>query len=129
MWIHHRYVQVRRVEGQVIVPAVPQYDVGFLLRFAEDPSIVNASVHNGASIYVRLVFLSLLYCGLVTIQVLIRRKTLADLLGQRSVGHWVTDDHHFLAYASQDIKHAARGLALAGAGTRRTDTDHRHPGL
>ena len=118
-------MHVRRVEGQVVVPPVPQHDIGFPLRLFEDGRVVDARVDDESLVDVRLVLLHLLDGALVALHVLQGGEALHLLLGEVAVRHGVADDHRFLPHALEDGRHVPRGLALAAARSHGAD---RHDG-
>jgi len=124
--VHDRDLEVRLVEREVVVAAVPQHHVGFRLRLLEDLCVVHARVDDRARSHVRLVLLTLLDRALVQIHVRHRGEALHRLRGKIAVGHRVTDRDHAALLVAQDADHATRGLALAAAGANRADADQRH---
>ena len=118
-------VQVGGVEAEVVVAAVPEDDVGFLLGLAHDGLVVDAGVDHVAGHDVRLVLLHLLDGALVLLEVVDRRVALHALGDEVAVRHGVTDADDLLAGLAQHGLDLARGLALAGAGAHGADGDHR----
>ena len=114
--IGHDHEEVRPVEREVVVAAVPDDDVGLLLRLAEDGLVVDAGVEDAAGVEVRLVLLALLDGRLVPVEVRVGRESLDALLDEVAVGHRVADDDDAEALLLEQAGEVARGLALAGAG-------------
>ena len=118
-------VQVGGVEAEVVVAAVPEDDVGFLLGLAHDGLVVDAGVDHVAGHDVRLVLFHLLDGALVLLEVVEGRVALHALGDEVAVRHGVTDADDLLAGLAQHGLDLARGLALAGAGAHGADGDHR----
>src|SRR6476469_1060377 len=119
--VYDHDLQVRLVEGEVVVAAVPDNNVGLLLGLSQYCSIVYARVDDSAEVYIRLVLLALLNCRFVQVQVIIGCKALHGLLGQIAIGHGVAHGDDALARLTEDLDDLTRGLTLAGAGAYSTD--------
>src|SRR5206468_5621963 len=65
-------VKVRLEKRGIVVPAVPQEDLGLGFGLTQNLLVVDAGVDDGPLVDVRLVFLSLLNRRLVLVQVLVR---------------------------------------------------------
>ncbi len=122
-------VHVALVEREVVVAAIPYDDVGLLLRLAQDLLVVDACIHDDASVDQRLVLLPLLDRGLVKLEVLIAGISLNRLLYQIAVRHRVANRHDAEAHVPQDGGYPPRGGALSRAGPDGADADHRDRGL
>ncbi len=120
---HHE--EVRLVEREVVVTAVPEDDVGLLLGLTEDRLIVDPGVKDPARVEMRLVLLALLDRGLVAVQVRVRREALDALLDQVAVRHRVADHHDLQTLRLEQARKVPGGLALAGPGARGARGDDR----
>ncbi len=69
MWIGHGDVQVRLVERQVVVTAIPDDDVGLFFCLAEDALIVHAGIDDDAPVQMGLVLFALFNGTLVYVHV------------------------------------------------------------
>src|SRR5947199_1045939 len=118
-------VKVRLDERGIVVPAVPQEDLGLGFGLTHDLLVVDAGVDDGPLVDVRLVFLSLLDRRLVLVQVLVGGEALDRLRRQIAVWHRMADDDDPLAVGPQDPRDPARGLALPAP---RADRAHRDDG-
>ena len=118
-------VQVRCIEGRVVVPAVPEDDIGLGLGLRQDVAVVDARVDDRAADDVRFVLLDFLDRALVLLEVGNRREALDPLLLQVAIGHRVPDGGDLQAVLLEDAGDAPGGLALAGAGADGADRDHR----
>jgi hypothetical protein len=127
--VHHHNEEIRSIERHVVVPAVPDHDVGLLLGLPQDPLVVHACIHHGTGPQVRLEFLALLDGDVMSVQVLELSEALHGLLGQVAIGHGVAHDDHPLPHFPQDCCHPATRLALACSGARRADGNHGHLGV
>ncbi|MBA7653169.1 hypothetical protein ES703_61012 [subsurface metagenome] len=112
----------------VVIAAIPQYDLPFLLGLLQDGLVVHPGVNDSALVEVGFVLLHLFYSAVVPDQVLKGGKPLDSLPGQVAIGHGVPDDHHLPAEVFKDLGHAAGGLALAAAGTYGPHGNHRPGG-
>ncbi len=117
-------MQVALEEGQVVVAAVPQHDVGLGLGHRQDAGVVDAGEDHDAAIDVRLVFLALLDRALVLVEVVVVAEALRGLGHQVAVRHRMPHRHHAQPLRLQGAGHSARGLRLAGTGAGRADRDH-----
>jgi hypothetical protein len=126
MRVGHDDVQVGLEERRVVVAAVPEDDVGFLLRLAQDGLVVDAGVDDAADGHVRLVLLHLLDGAVVLRQVGDGGEALhgAGLL-EVAVGHRVPHGDDLLARLAEDLADAAARLALAAAGAHGAHADDR----
>ena len=77
--IGHGDVEIRPVERQVVVPAVPEQDIALPLRLLEDRAVVDARVDDRAGVDVRLVLLALLDRHPGPVEVLQRLEALDPL--------------------------------------------------
>ncbi len=120
-------LEVGTEEGQVVIAAVPDDDVGFLLGLAQDGLIIDAGEDDRATLDVRFVLLTLLDGAVGTIHIGVGGKALHGLGGEIAIRHGVAhSDHTLIAQlALQNIEHLARGLALAAAGAHGADGDDR----
>src|SRR5439155_10613983 len=119
-------LDVRLVEGQVVVAAVPDDDVGLTLRLLQDGAVIDAGIDDRAVLEVRLVFLAFFDGALVPVEVLEGGEALHALLHEIAVGHRVTHRHDAPPLVEELPADAARRLALARAGAHRA---HRHDRL
>ncbi len=129
VWIDHDDQEIRPIERQVVVPAVPDDDVRLLLRLPQDALVVHARVDHGTRPQVGLVLLSLLDRHVVPIQVVRRREPLRHLSPQIAVRHGMPHGYDPFPHRAQDGGDAPTGLALPRAGPRRAHRDHRHGGF
>ncbi len=95
-------LEVGLVEGEVVVAAVPEDDVGFLLGLAEDGPVVDAGVDDDAVVDVGLVLLALLDRALVLVEVGVGGEALDLLLDEVAVGHRVADGDDAAALLLED---------------------------
>ena len=123
--VGHHYQQVRQEEGQVIVAAIPEDDIGLLLRLAQDGFVVDPGEDDAAGLEVRLVLLAFLDGGVVAGQIVAIAEALHALCGEIAVGHGMADHHRCQPTPGQQRRHGARGLALAGTGAHRAHRDDR----
>ena len=123
--VGHHDLQVGLVEGEVVVAAVPEDDVGFLLGLAQDGLVIHAGVDDDAGHDMGLVLLALLDRAFVAVEVGQLGVALDLLDGQVAVGHGMADGGHAAALGLEDLGHLARGLALAAPGADGADRDHR----
>src|SRR3989442_430359 len=118
-------VKVRLEERGVVVPSVPQEDLGLGFGLPHDLLVIDARVDDGPLVDVGLVFLPLLDRRLVFVQVLVGGEALDRLRRQIAVWHRMADDDDPLALGPQDPRDPARGLALPAP---RADRAHRDDG-
>jgi len=85
--VGHHDLQVGLVEGEVVVAAVPEDDVGFLLGLAQDGLVIHAGVDDDAGHDMGLVLLALLDRAFVAVEVGQLGVALDLLDGQVAVGH------------------------------------------
>jgi hypothetical protein len=123
--VDQRNVEVGTIKRRVIVAAVPQDDVGFLLGLADDHFVIDARVDDNAIVDMGLVFLALFDRAAVAIEVLVGLETLAGLLGEVTVGHRVTDRHHPLTHSLEKARYVPRCLRFTDAGAHSGDGDDR----
>ena len=123
--VGHHDRQVGLVEGEIVVAAIPQDDIHFLLGLAQDGFVIHAGVDDHAVIEVRFVLLALFDGALVLVQVGIIGEALHLLRDQVAVGHGVADGGHLVAHVAQDQRNAPGGLALARTGAHRADRNDR----
>jgi len=120
-------MKVRPDEGEVVVAAVPENDVGFGFGGVEDPPVVDPGKNRvaGARWGSYSSRSSTVQCASS------RSARLAKALDRRSlqvaVGHRVANHRHAQAAAAQQTRKVARGLRLAATGAHRRDRDHRQP--
>ncbi len=105
-------LQIRDIKGEVIITAVPQDNVRFLFRLAEDLFIIHAGIDEHAIVDVRLVFLTLFDRGLMLVEVIIIGEALDFLAHQVSIWHRVTDRRDLVTHVPEDQRHAPRRLAF-----------------
>ena len=67
--VGHDDVQIRLVEGRVVIAAVPDDDIGLGLRLCQDVAVVHARVDDGPAHDVGFVFLDFLNRALVFLEV------------------------------------------------------------
>ena len=127
--VHNHDAQVGAIEGEIVIPAVPDDDVGFLLGFLDDLPVIHAGVDHRAQVYVRLILLALFDGAIVGVEVLEGSVALHDLPGEVPIGHRVADGDDPLAHVAQGPDDLPGRLALAGAGPGGADRDDGHGGL
>ena len=127
--VSHHDLQVGHVEGEIVIPAVPQDDIHFLFSLAQDLLVIHAGVDDDPVIQVGLVFLAFLDGAFVLIQVGIIGEALDGLLDQIAIWHGVADGSHFVAHVAQDQRNPAGGLALTRTGANRANRDDRLGGF
>ena len=86
-------VEARPDEREVVVSAVPQDDVRFIVDNIEDAGIVDSSIDQVADCEVRLIVLALLYGALRFIEVGHDFESLDRLTLEVAVGHRMADRH------------------------------------
>ena len=123
--VRHCDPQIRLIEREVVVAAIPNDDIGFLLGLAQNRLVIHAGVDDDAPVNVRFVLLALLDGAVVLIQVGVSGKALHGLLHQIAVGHRMPDHHDLLAHLLQHVANVAGGLGFAGAGTDSANRDQR----
>ena len=123
--VGHGDPQIRLVERRIVIAAVPDNHVRFLLGLFQYRRVVDARVDDYAVAQVRLVLLTFLDGAVVQVEVVIRCKTLHRLPCQVAVGHRVANSDGFLAHVGQDMRDATRHLALAATRPYRGHGDHR----
>ena len=117
--------QIRPEEREVVVPAVPDHDVGLLLRLLEDLAVVDTGVHDHPQLDGALVLLALLDRGLGHVDVDLRREPLDAHRLEIPVGHRMPHERDTDAAVEQDLADVAARLALAGTGSDGAHGDHR----
>ncbi len=98
MRVHKGDIKIRLVEREIVVAAVPEYDVGFLLGFTENGFVVDACVHYDAAIDMGLVLFPFLDGAVVQIEIFVGGKALDLLLCQIPVWHWMAYGNDVLAH-------------------------------
>ncbi len=78
--VGHHDLEVGPVEGQVVVAAIPEDDVGLFLGLGQDRAIVHSGIDDAARHDVGFVLLALLDRALVTVEVVHHREALHPLL-------------------------------------------------
>src|SRR3989441_10400955 len=119
-------VKVRLDERGVVVPAIPQEDLGLGFGLTQDLLVVDARVDDGPLVDVGLVFLPLFDRRLVFVQVLVRGEALDRLGRQVAVRHRMADHDDLLAVGPQNPGDPARRLALPASGADRAYRDDGH---
>ena len=109
--------QVGRIEGSVVVASIPQDDVGFFLRLAEDLFVVHSRIHHGSFADVRFVLFALLNGALLQVEVLHGGEALHRLLRQITVRHGVPNHDWPSTLLAQFFGDQARDRALAASGS------------
>ena len=125
--VSHYDFQIRAIEGRVVVAAVPEDQVGFLLGLPQDGFVVGPGIDHRALTQVGLILLLLLNGALVPGQVVQGGEALHALGSQIAVGHGMAHHHQLPAQPPQFLRHPARGGALAAAGSHRAHRHYRHP--
>ena len=115
--------QVGPEEGEVVVAAVPDDQVGLRLRLREDLGVVDARVHDHARLDRGLVLLALLDRRMGGVDVGERREPLYAHPLQVAVRHRMPDEDDVEPGAAQDPADPAARLALAAAGADGADGD------
>ncbi len=123
--VGHDDLEIGFIEGEVVVAAVPEDDVRFLLGFAEDGLVIDARVDDDPGDDMGLVLLALLDGAFVPVEVGQLGVALDLLDGQVAVGHGMADGGHAAALGLKNVGHLAGSLALAAAGADGADRDHR----
>ena len=123
--IDHSDIKIGLVEGEVIVPAIPDDDIGLFFRLGEDAAVVYPGVDNGSPIEVRLIFLTLFNGAVVAIEISIIAVALAGLGAQIAVGHGMAHHHHPFILFLQYFADTPRSLAFAHARADSGDGDNR----
>ncbi len=119
-----RDVEVGPDEGKVVVPAVPDDDVGFPLGRREDRGIVDACEHQVAERKMRLVFLPLLDGALGGIEIGQRREALHALFDEISVGHGMPKHGDAPAGLAESTRRPARDRRLPATRPHGGDGEH-----
>ena len=123
--IDDHYEQIRPEEREVVVSAVPDHDVGLLLRLLEDLAVVDTGVHDHPQLDGALVLLTLLDRGLGHVDVDLRREPLDAHRLEIPVGHRMPHERDTDAAFEQDLADVAARLALAGTGSDGAHGNHR----
>ena len=118
-------VQIRNVEREVVVAALPDNDIGLGLGRAQDGLVVHAGEHDAAGVEVRFVFLALLDRGLIAVEIRVGGVALDPLGDEIPVRHRVAHDGDLEALLLEKCGQVTRGLALAGAGASRAGRENR----
>ena len=128
-------MQVGLDERRVVVAAVPEDDVRFLLRRPEDALVVDACEDEVALREMRLVLLTLLDRRVGRLEILVALEPLYGLLRQIAVRHGMAQHRDALPGFAEQFCDAPCRLALARARTDRADRngrlrrdEHRLPG-
>src|SRR5690554_8166754 len=114
--INKDYLQLGTVERQVVVAAVPQDHIGFLLRLIQYFLVVDTGINHKASFDVRFILLPLLDGAVVFIQIVIGSKPLASLFFQVAVWHGMADNNQLFPHRLHDFRHFPCGLAFTYPG-------------
>jgi hypothetical protein len=123
--IRKHHVQVWNEERQVVVPAIPDQNIGFLFGPSEDLLIVDTSEHRDAGFDQRLILLAFLQGAVVPIQVRQFAEPLHRLSGQVAIGHGMANRHDSVAEIAEYTTNVSGSGAFAGAGTDSAKSDHR----
>jgi hypothetical protein len=126
--VDHDEVQIGAKKREVVVPAVPDDDVGARGRLRGDARVVDAGEHDVAGRQVRLVFLPLLDGAAGGVQSRDLLEALRALALEIRVGHRVTEDGHAPAARPQPRPEPARDRRLPATGSHRGDRDDRDGG-
>ncbi len=118
-------VEIRLVEREVVVAAVPHDHVRLLLGPGEDVAVVDAGVHDHPELDGRLVLLALLGGRVGRVDVGERREALDAHRLEVAVRHRVPHERDPEPGVAEDPPDRPARLALAAARAHRGDGDHR----
>src|SRR5271157_2543036 len=118
-------LQIRVVEWEIIVSAIPQNDISLLLSLAQNLLIIYASVDDVTYVDVRLIFFPLFNRTLISLQVIVRSETLANLIREYSVRHRVTDNNHPPKILLERSRNGSRNRALTNPSPDTANGNHR----
>ena len=99
--VHQGDPEVRLEEGDVVVAAVPEHDLGLFLGFGQDGRVVHPGVDREAHLEVRLVLFHFFYSTAVLLHVLQALVALHPLALQVPVGHGMAHHHRPAAVVFQ----------------------------
>ncbi len=102
VWVSHYYVQVRCVEGHVIVASVPNDNVCFFLGRSQNLFIINSRIDNETVGDMRLIIFSLLNSALISVKILHRSESLNNLSAQVTIRHGMPHNHNLITHLPQD---------------------------
>src|SRR5207249_4158111 len=102
-------------EGYVVVSAIPEYYVRFLLGRSQNLFIVYARIDHKPVFDVRFVFLPLFDRAIRFVQVFERSESLNSLLSKVAVWHRVSNYHNFLTSVSESERDLSRDRTLASS--------------
>src|SRR5581483_6920976 len=98
MRIDHDYVTVRLEEWQIVVAAVPEHNVGFLLGLPQDTLIIDPGIDHYAAIQMWFIFFAFFDSHVVAIKVVVAGEALDGLPGEIAVGHRMADGDHAVTH-------------------------------
>ena len=119
-------MQVRAHEGEIVVAAVPEDEIGFAPGLRDDADVIDAGIDDIACGEVRLVFLALFYGAGRARQIGAGLEALHALAFELAVGHGVAHDGGAQAALAQLARQPAAHRRFAAAGAHRRHGDHRH---
>src|SRR5690349_1107119 len=121
VWICHHDFKIGSIERCVVVSAVPENYVGFLLSAAENSFVVHARVYDRSLLNMGFVFFPLFDRAFVEFEIFDGGKALDGLGRKISVWHRVPNNDGLPALAAKFFSHKARDWAFAATGPNSTD--------
>ena len=121
--VEHRDPEVGLEEREVVVPAVPDHDVGLLLGAREDLAVVHARPHDHAHLHGGLVLLALFDGGMRRVDVGERGEALHAHPLEVAVRHRVPHERDPKTCVHEQLADPAARLALAAPRAHRGDGD------
>ncbi len=103
MGIYNHNVQIGSIEGQVVVPSVPNDYVSLLLCRSQDSFVIYTRVDYDPIVDVGLVLFPFLNGALVFLKVFVGSESLACLLAQIAIGHRMPYNNYVQAFRLQDF--------------------------
>ena len=112
-------------ERGVIVAAVPDDDVGLMLRLGQDLPVIDAAIDHNALVHQGLIFLPFFNGQPLPGKILETGEALHHLTPEVAIGHGMAHHHRLLSQAAQDLADFPGRRRLAAAGADGADGNHR----
>ena len=126
--IHHHNFQIRPYKGKVIVPSVPEQELGLFLRSFQDRPVIDAGVDDDSLFDQMFILLPLFHCADVLVQIPHRGEALHAHPVQVTVRHRMPDYHGTNRARLKNFPDAFRNPALAAPRPDGTYGDDRDRG-